>query len=193
MKARYLFSLIQAILFIFSCGDPADFKSNCIAAAKIINEANNRLQVTKTEDEIKDGKIVATRIYTNNEKSKEYLKVKMKDLEKNYAVIKNQYLNNGKDSFDALCAMAVLNQFKIYLDGEAIDESCKYTKLVVKQKLKSTPSDWFLNKFFYFISRPQGYDDLKWNKMDSNEKFEDVIESLLVPVANGKTCMDNEA
>ena len=161
-------------------------------AAKIIKEANKRLLTTKTEDVVEDGKIVATRIYTDNSKSKEYLKSKRKALQKSYDIIKTYYLRNGKDSFDALCAMAVLNQYKIYLDGEPIDERCKYTILVIEQRSKKMPSEWFLNKFFFYLSRPPDFHDSNWSKMNSQEKFQDMIKSLLIPGKNGKTCSDLE-
>jgi hypothetical protein len=162
-------------------------------AAKIITEANKRLQTTKTENVIKDGKIVSVRGYTDNSKSKEYLRSERKALQKSYDIIKNYYLGNDKGSFDALCVMAVLNQYKIYLDGEPVDERCKYTILVIEKKSKKLPSEWFLNEFFFYISRPPGFHDSNWSKMNSQEKFQDMIKSLLIPGENGKTCLDSKS
>jgi len=192
MKARYLFILLQISLLLFGCSAPRDLKTNCMKAAKIVKEANKRLLTTKTEDVVEDGKIVATIIYSDNSKSKEYLKSKRKALQKKYDIIKTYYLRNGKDSFDALCAMAVLNQYKIYLDGEPVDERCKYTILVIEQRSIKMPSEWFLNKFFYYLSRPPGFNDSNWSKMNSQEKFQDMIKSLLIPGENGETCINSE-
>ena len=193
MKTRYLLASLQISLLLFGCSAPTDLKSNCMKAAKIVKEANKRLQTTKTEDVIKDGVTVAVRYYTDNSKSKKYLKVKKKALQKSYDIIKSYYLGKGNDSFDALCAMAVLNQYKIYLDGEPVEERCKYTMLVIEKKPKKVPSEWFLNEFFFYISRPPGFHDSNWAKMNSQEKFQDMIKSLLIPGENGKTCLDSES
>ena len=141
---------------------------------------------------IKDGETVAVRGYTDNSKSKEYLKSKKKALQNSYDIIKNYYLGKGSDSFDALCAMAVLNQYKIYLDGQPVDERCKYTMLAIEQKSKKLPSEWFLNEFFFYISRPPGFHDSNWSKMKPQEKFQDMIKSLLIPGENGKTCLESK-
>ncbi len=101
-------------------------------------------------------------------------------------------MRNGKESFDTLCAIAILNEYTIYLDGEAVDERCKYTMLVIEQKTKKMPSEWFLNEFFFHISRPPGFHDSNWSKMNSQEKFQDMIKSLLTPGINGKTCLDSK-
>ena len=191
MKARYLIALLQISLLLFGCSAPIDLKSNCMKAAKIVKEANKRVLTIKTEDVVKDGEIVAVRGYTDNSKSKEYLKAKTKALQNSYDIIKTYYLGKGSDSFDALCAMAVLNQYKIYLDGEPVDERCKYTMLVIEQKSKKLPSEWFLNEFFFYISRSPGFHDSNWSKMNSQEKFQDMIKSLLIPGENGKTCLDS--
>ena len=179
-------------LLLFGCSAPIDFKSNCMKAVEIVKEANKRLQTIKTEDVVKNGKTVVIRNYTDNSKSKEYLKSKKEALQKSYEIIKSYYLESSKALFDALCAMAVLNQYKIYLDGKPVDERCTYTMLVLEQKLIKMPSEWFLNEFFFYISRPSGFHDSNWSKMSSQEKFQDMIKSLLIPGENGKTCINLE-
>jgi hypothetical protein len=162
-----------------------------MTAANILKEASNRIETTRTENVIKSGKIGATRIYTDNTKSKKYLKSKRKALQKSYDIIKFYYLDNTENSFDALCAIAVLNQFKIYIDGEPIEARCKYTVLVVNQQKIEMPSEWFLNDFYFYLSRPIGIKDSSWSGMNLKEKFQDMIRSLLIPDKDGKTCLDS--
>ncbi len=191
MKSRHLFIFLLISLLFLGCSKPRDLKTNCMKAAKIVKEASELLITTKMENVVEDGKIVATKVFSDNSKSKEYLKSKRESLQENYNIIKGHYMRGGEGSFDALCAMAVLNQFKIYLDGVPIDERCKYTVLVIDQRSKKMPSEWFLNEFYFYISRPPDFHDSNWSKMTTQDKFQDMINILLIPDENGKTCLDS--
>jgi hypothetical protein len=128
----------------------------------------------------------------DNSKSKEYLYVKKKALRKHYETIKAIYQANGLESLDALCVIAVINEYTFLLTGEAIDERCIYTKLLSDHKPEELPSDWVLNEFYYHLSRQPGFHDAKWYEMSTKEKYEDLFQDLLVPNESGKTCLDKK-
>lgn len=180
------------VLLLFGFSAAADLKSDCMSAGEIVGEAKHRLTNVKSENILKDGKIIGTRVYVDNSKSKEYLDLEMKAFRRHYEAIKAVYLANGIESLDALCALAVLNEYTFLLTGEAIDERCTYTKLLSDRKSEKLPSDWVLNEFYYHLSRRPGFHDAKWDEMSAEEKYEDLFQDLLVPDESGKTCLDKK-
>lgn len=181
------------MLFLsLGCSENTSFKSNCMSAAKIIKEANSRLINANAENVVENGKIVSTIIHLDNSKSKEYLLLKDEALRKHYDIIKAFYHPNSTESFDALCVLAVLNEYIYSLNGIAIDEHCKYTKLLTDHKSGELPSSWLLNEFFNYINTPPGFHDDNWARMNNKEKYEFLIQGLLIPDEFGNNCLNEK-
>jgi hypothetical protein len=183
---RYLLILILAGFLFLACSASDDLKTSSMRAAKIIREATDRLKTTKSENVIKDGKTTGTEVYMNTTESKKYLESKSKILQKNYKNIEKVYLSKNDQSFDALCVMAVLNEYTFFLSMDAIDEPCAYALKLNDLMTDKSPSDWVLDEFFHQISNPTWFQDSKWPKMNQSEKFEKMVKSLMVPCAKSK-------
>jgi uncharacterized protein YcfL len=180
---RYLFILILASFLLIGCSASDDLKSCSIRAAKIIIEATDRIKTTKSENVIKDGKIVGTEVYMDTTESKKYLESKNKILQENYKNIEKVYLSKSDQSFDALCVLAVLNEYTFFLSMDAIDDPCDYAIKLNELKTDKSLSDWVLDAFFQQISNPPWFQDSNWPKMNKNEKYGRMVESLMVPCA----------
>ena len=177
---RYQIILTILFIFILGCGKSDGLKSHSMNAAKILREAANKLKTTKTENVIKDGKITGTEVYLNNTDSKKYLSLKEPSLQKDYKEIKEIYLSGKAQSFDALCVMAILNEYTWLLSMNAIDEECTYTIKLNELKNKKLPSDWILEDFFHSIFTPPWFHDTEWKTMSRETKFETMVEHLMV-------------
>jgi hypothetical protein len=186
---RYLFLIVQVFIFLFGCSAPTDFKSNCLSAAKILRKAEKRIETVKVEENVKD-KIIL--VHTDNKKAIKFLNSKEALLTRNYQIIKSYYTEGKPESFDALCAMAVLNDLKYRQIGEPIEDHCAYTRIILNQKTKNLPSDWFLNDFYHFLYTLPGFNDTKWLKMGKKDKFERMLKSLLIPDEKGNNCINTE-
>jgi hypothetical protein len=165
------------------CSASDDLKSSSMRAAKIIREATDRLKTTKSENVIKDGKIAKAEVYMNTTESKKYLESKSKIIQEYYKNIVKVYLSKSDQSFDALCVMAVLNEYTFFLSMDAIDEPCAYAIKLNDLKSDKTPSDWVLDEFFHQISNPPWFQDASWPKMNKSKKYENMVKSLMVPCA----------
>ncbi len=180
------------IVLSFGCSADTSFKSNCMSAAKIIKKANSLVIQTNAENIIENGKIISTISHHDNSKSKEYLLLKNEALRKHYDIIKTFYHSTRPESIDALCVLAVLNDHTYFLNGKSIDEHCKYTKLLTQQKAGELPSSWLLNQFYNYINTPPGFQDDNWARMNAKEKYEFLIQGLLLPNKFGKNCLNEK-
>ncbi len=178
---RYLLIQILIGLILLGCSASDDLKSNAISTAKILREATDRLKTTKSENVNKDGKIAGTEVYMNTTESKKYMESKNEILKSKYNNIKAIYLSKSAQSFDALCVMAVLNEYTLFLSLDAIDDPCAYAIKLNNLKSDNSPSNWVLDVYFHQISTPPWFNDSNWSEMNHSEKFESMIKSLMIP------------
>jgi hypothetical protein len=176
---HYLFLSIY-FLILFGCSSPDNLERQSMIAAKIIRGAADKLKTTKTENIIKDGEISGTEVYLNITESKKYLNSKMDILGRNYDTIKSLYESGGSQAFDALCVMAIINEYSFFLSMKAVDVQCTYSIELIKNKDKNLPSDWVLNDFYYKILSTPWFKDKNWPTMNREEKFESLLQTLMV-------------
>jgi len=191
MLMRLIISVTSIIVFV-GCSGSTDLRSNCIAVSKIIKTANDLLKTSHMEDVVENGKIIATRVYSDNSDSNAFLDAKEEQLKTHYHKIRDIYLSNGEGAYDALCAIAMINDFLFRLTGESIEDRCKYIRILIADSEENMPSEWFLNEFYAYIITPPGYPIPNWEKMSKKEKFEDMLKMLLIPAGKGQNCVDNE-
>ncbi len=185
---------IITLIFIFlsfGCTQSDNLKSNCIDAAEILSHARRLLKESNSENVIEEDKIVSTIVTNIISDTKRYIEANYDKLNENYGNIKKAYQKDGINSYDALCAMAVINEFTFILSGKAIDDRCKYIRLMNENKGQSI-SQWILDDFFASLITNENHTIDNWNKLDQKSKIEVLFGTLLVPDLEGKNCLSSK-
>jgi hypothetical protein len=174
------------LFFVFGTCARDEFKGSCLESGEILKNAKKWLEIYDVVNVSEDGKIKSTVVRFDNTKAKEYLKSKSNDLNTCYRFIKG-YLSESRERHnDALFMLALINEMTYWLSGQAIEDRCKYIRMI-KTRDKDSLSQWIMDDVFApFINSEHTIKE--WLSMDDRSKYEDIYEFLTVSEGKDKKC-----
>ena len=174
------------LFFIVESCTRDEFKVSCLESGQILINAKKELKISHVKNISDQGKIESTVVQFDNKKAKEYLKAKSNELNTHYEIIK-RYLHtaNGKKN-DALFVLAFINEMTFWLSGQAIEDRCRYIRLV-KEKDTGELSEWIMDDVFApFINNEHTIK--AWLGMDPHAKYKDIYDFLTVSRRKDEKC-----
>lgn len=175
------------LLFFTRCGsDP--FKESCMKTFSILQNAKKLIKTSSAANIVREGKIEEVIIKHDNREAKEYLRSKEEELNKHYQLIKS-YLRKSTERYnDVLYILALVNEMTYLFSGEAIEDRCRYIK-IIRGERNTKLSRWVIDEVFGPFMNNE--DTIKnWLDMEADKKREEIYDFLMVPGESGEKCID---
>jgi len=173
--------LICLSLLTYGCSNNS-FDKNTLKAGDILKHAYNLEKTSKTENIVKDGKVIV-RIYSKKEKSNKYL---IKNREKLFSLYKRirpvADVNNSEYYYEALFICATINQSLFMLSGESFEDVSKMIG-----KIRGVNSidlaDWVVNGFYGKLEVPENLLQ-DWILMEKSKKIGKIYDGIILNYGN---------
>jgi hypothetical protein len=174
--SKWLAYKLLVVIILVGCNN-APLKESSLKARSIIQEATNRLAVSRIDEIESQGKRESTIVGHESAKASEYLRTKERELRSHYEIIKGHLKPNSEEYDDALYVAAFINEMLYFLSGPTMDDRCVYIR-TIKDRKEAQLSNWVLNEFFAPLKGVRDYHD-SWLKTSETHKLETIYNIVM--------------